>query len=178
MPDHLNWIRQHRSRFAFDQRGRLRGRRGRGQALVEFALLLPVILLLTVGVVDLARVFSSYIALTDGVREAALFAAEGDGYERWCAIPPDDTIACPSGSEGHQAPDPDNIAYQVQFDGAGLDPGEITLLPPVCDPDPCGGNSTVTVAVSYQMPILTPVLSDILGGTVTMSASTTAAVLP
>jgi len=95
--------------------------------------------------VDLARVFSSYIALTDGVREAALFAAEGDGYERWCAIPPDDTIACPSGSEGHQSPDPDNIAYQIQFDAVGLDPGEIVMLAPACEPDPCGENSTVTV---------------------------------
>ena len=146
--------------------------------MVEFALLLPVILLLTVGVVDLARVFSSYIALTDGVREAALFAAEGDGYERWCAIPPDDTIACPSGAEGHQSPDPDNVAYQIQFDSVALDPSEIVMLAPACDPDPCGGNSSVTIVVSYRVALLTPVLSDILGGSVTMTASTTAAVLP
>ena len=75
------------------RRSASRRQRSRGQAIVEFTLILPVLLLLTVGMVDLARVFSSYIALTDGVREAALFAAEGDGYERWCAIPPDDTIA-------------------------------------------------------------------------------------
>ena len=145
--------------------------------MVEFALLLPVLLLLTVGMVDLARVFSSYIALTDGVREAALFAAEGDGYDRWCASPPDDTIACPIGSAGHQFPDPDNIAYQIQFDSVALDPSRIVMSAPACDPNPCGGDSTVTIEVSYSVDLLTPVLSDFLGGSLTMTASTTATVL-
>jgi hypothetical protein len=177
MPDRLAWLRRLRARFATDRHGRRRPR-VRGQAFVEFAMLLPVFLLLTIGVVDLARIFSSYIALTDGVREAALFAAEGDGYDRWCAVPPDDTIACPTGAASHQAPDPDNIAYQIQFDAADLDPAEIEMLAPVCDPDPCAGNSTVTIVVSYRLPILTPVLSDLLGGDLAMTASTTAAILP
>ena len=155
-----------------------RRRRHLGQAVVELALILPVFLFLTIGVVDLARVFAAYIALNDGVREAALFAADGDGYDRWCAIPPDDTIACPPGSATHQFPNPDNIAYQVQFDALGLDPAQITLQAPACTPSPCGPTSAVTVAVSYRVALLTPVLNGVFGGGINLSTSTTAKVLP
>ena len=145
---------------------------------MEFTLILPAFLLMTIGVVDMARVFSSYIALTDGVREAALFAANGTNNEKWCAFPPDDRIACPPGATGHQSGDPDNIAYQIEFDAASLDPDKIVMAAPVCTPAPCTPASTVSVTVTYTMPVLTPVLSTVLGGSVTMSASTTAKVLP
>lgn len=146
--------------------------------MVELALILPVFLFLTVGVVDLARVFAAYVALNDGVREAALFAADGDGYNRWCAIPPDDTIACPPGSATHQFPNPNNIAYQLEFDAVGLDPTQVTLEAPACAPSPCGPTSAVTVAVSYRVALLTPVLNGVFGGSVTLSSSTTAKVIP
>ena len=45
---------------------RRRGERSRGQTLVEFALILPVFLVLTLGVVDGARVFTAYIAIKQG----------------------------------------------------------------------------------------------------------------
>lgn len=155
------------------------GRRpARGQSLVEFVLLLPALLLVTAGVVDFARVFTSYIAVTDAAREAALFAAEGDGYDRWCAYPPDDVIACPSGASGHQAADPDNIAYQIGHAAPGLEPGEVTMAAPACDPSPCGPTSAVTISVTYRIAILTPILGTVLGGDLPMSASTTAQVLP
>jgi Flp pilus assembly protein TadG len=40
-----------------------------GQSMVEFALLLPLIVLLLVGVFDLGRAFFSYIAITNAARE-------------------------------------------------------------------------------------------------------------
>jgi Flp pilus assembly protein TadG len=42
-----------------------------GQSMVEFALLLPIIVLLLVGVFDLGRAFFSYIAITNAAREGA-----------------------------------------------------------------------------------------------------------
>lgn len=51
---------------------RLRGRRG--QSLAELALLLPVLSLLVVGTVDLARVYYTKIALANAARTAANFA--------------------------------------------------------------------------------------------------------
>ncbi len=53
-------------------------RRHRGQAgqqLVEFALIVPVLLMVLLGVLDLGRSFYTYISLTNAAREAARFAA-------------------------------------------------------------------------------------------------------
>ncbi len=42
-----------------------------GQSIVEFALIVPLMLLLVVGVADLGRVYTSGIAVEDAAREAA-----------------------------------------------------------------------------------------------------------
>ena len=52
-----------------------KARRQRGQSLVEAALILPVLLLLLVGVVDLGRAMSAKIALTNASREGARYAS-------------------------------------------------------------------------------------------------------
>ncbi len=44
-------------------------RRGTGQSLVEFALILPLFVLFMVGIFDLGRAFFSYIAITNAARE-------------------------------------------------------------------------------------------------------------
>jgi Flp pilus assembly protein TadG len=54
---------------------RRRRERQRGQALVEFALVLPLFLLLLLGIVQFGTVFRDYIALTDATRVGARQAA-------------------------------------------------------------------------------------------------------
>jgi hypothetical protein len=153
----------------------VRRRRHRGQAVVEFALILPLMLLLTIGVVDLARIFSSYIALTDGVREAALYAAEGTNNTKWCSTDPG-AVACPSGTQpANRAPGTDNIAFQIN--SAGLDVSNIEMLDPVCSPSPCDPTSTITIKAKYEMDLLTPILSDLFSQSVEVWADTTAKVL-
>ena len=44
-----------------------------GQGLVEFALILPLLLLLVLGTVDLGMGFKTYIALTNAAREGARY---------------------------------------------------------------------------------------------------------
>lgn len=46
-----------------------------GQAIVEFALTLPILLLLLVGLIDIGRGFQAYVSLGNAVREAAREAA-------------------------------------------------------------------------------------------------------
>ncbi|HSH79425.1 MAG TPA: TadE family protein [Herpetosiphonaceae bacterium] len=46
-----------------------------GQNLVEFALMLPVLVIILLGVLDLGRSFYTYISLTNAAREAAREAA-------------------------------------------------------------------------------------------------------
>src|SRR5262245_12194347 len=50
----------------------------RGQALVEFALILPVILLVMVGMLEFARAWNLHQVMTDAAREGARRAAIAD----------------------------------------------------------------------------------------------------
>ena len=47
----------------------------RGQSLVEVALTLPILLLILIGIVDIGRVYSAKVAVTNAAREAAIQAA-------------------------------------------------------------------------------------------------------
>lgn len=49
--------------------------KSRGQSLVEFALVLPVLLMLMMGVLDFGRVFFTLVALHDAADEGATYAA-------------------------------------------------------------------------------------------------------
>ena len=61
-------------------------RNQRGIASVEFALLLPVLVLLLFGTVEIGRMVSDYHAVAKGVRDAARYLSRVDG------------IACPAAS--------------------------------------------------------------------------------
>jgi Flp pilus assembly protein TadG len=54
-------------------------RREDGQALVEFALTVPILLFLLLGIVDFARAWNAYEVLTDAGREATRFAVVDNG---------------------------------------------------------------------------------------------------
>ena len=62
----------------------MRGRRARGAArdrgaaAVEFALLLPVLLLLVFGIIDFGRALNAQITLTQAAREGSRLAALGE----------------------------------------------------------------------------------------------------
>ena len=49
-----------------------------GSNLVEAALLTPLLLLLTFGIVDFAMLFSTYLALENGVSQASRYAVTGN----------------------------------------------------------------------------------------------------
>ena len=54
------------------------GTRDRGAVAVEFALLLPVLLLIVFGIIDFGRALNAQITLTQAAREGARLAALGD----------------------------------------------------------------------------------------------------
>lgn len=64
--------------------GRDRPARDCGAAAVEFALVLPILLVLVFGVIDFGRLYFTQITLTDAAREGArvlaLEGASGSGY--------------------------------------------------------------------------------------------------
>ena len=54
--------------------------RARGQSVVEFALILPVALLIVGAVLDVSRVYFAWIDLESATRHAAEWVAENPGY--------------------------------------------------------------------------------------------------
>lgn len=53
-------------------------RNNRGQALVEFALLLPLVMLILIGIIEFGRAWQAKQTLTDAAREGARIAAVGN----------------------------------------------------------------------------------------------------
>ena len=52
-------------------------RRERGQALVELAMIAPVLIILMLGAIDFGRVYFAYVAVTNGARNGADYASAG-----------------------------------------------------------------------------------------------------
>lgn len=151
-------------------------RRTRGQSVTELALILPVFLILTLGIIDMTRMYISYVSLENGVREAAVFASQGSSYNQWCAT--GGNIPCPAPSTNHTFPNPSNIAYRIEATATGMTPAQIVLSAPVCDNGTCNASSlTVKVTAKYTFRLLTPILSNVFGTGIPMTVSTTARIL-
>ena len=54
----------------------------KGQSLVEFALLLPILLLLLLGIIQFGIIFNGQITVTSAAREGARLAAVGADDEQ------------------------------------------------------------------------------------------------
>ncbi len=141
----------------------------RGQALVEVALLVPVLLLILLGAGDLARVFSAEVSLASAARAGALEASTHP--TSFLAGQPCDAVAnrvtCAVLTETHGS-------------GIPITPADISLT---CDPSPCSealGNSVVVTVVGH-VSLITPLLAPFTGGQnfdVTASATAQLAVRP
>jgi hypothetical protein len=62
--------------------------RTRGQALVEFALILPVLLMILMVLIEAARVFSAWLIVENVAREAARYAVTGQFTPAYCLPDP------------------------------------------------------------------------------------------
>jgi len=87
-----------------------------GQSVVEFAIMLPVVMLLLIAIADFGRLYTSAVAVESAAREAADFGAFQSNY--WSAPNVGTTVdlmqyrACVAASgshlEGYQSSDPTN----------------------------------------------------------------------
>jgi Flp pilus assembly protein TadG len=119
-------------------RHRVRGKE-EGQDLVEFALMLPLVLLLLLGIVDFSLAFMSWNTLANAVREGARAAV---------VLPLDVTSSDCIGTSPDAASSVATIEGKVVGFGIrlGLQPGDVVVT--------CAGSGAVTVTVSnysYQL---------------------------
>lgn len=133
-------------------------RDARGQSLVEFALVLPVILLLTMVVLDFGRVYLGYVNLQNMARIAANFAA--DNATAW-GTPGNAT------TRGYYS---DRIVADARASNCSLPMvGNVPQVPAPTFTDR-GSNGTTadlgdsaSVSLTCTFPIVTPFISAIFG---------------
>jgi hypothetical protein len=127
-------------------------RRSRGQSLVEFALVLPVMLVFLAGALDLGRVFYANITLNNAAREGAFQAAITPALYQ-------EDQAC------NQATN--RVVCRIQNETTGsmiaVAPTDIDVTCSIAGcPEALG--SLVTVEVRGRFRLVTPLLSAIFGG--------------
>ncbi|MBI4320036.1 MAG: pilus assembly protein [Chloroflexi bacterium] len=139
---------------------------GRGQALTEFALILPVFLMSLFGVVDLGQALWQYDTLAHAAREGSRYAA----LHGRNGIP-----STGPGSSSFTAPNNDtNVTGVVLSRAVGLDPSRLVVRSTWPDGDNLKG-SRVLVEVEY---VFRPFTSSILGvGNVTMRSTSQVGIL-
>lgn len=100
----------------------------KGQSLAEFALVVPVLLLLLVGIVEIGYGLNSYLTVVDSARDGARLGSKGQADA--------DQITALVIRETERLTD-------------GVDPGDVAVT---FDNTP--GDSSVTVEVCYDHPLI------------------------
>ncbi len=133
---------------------KFRSRSSRGQGLVEFALIVPVLMLMLLMALDFGRVFFGWVGLTNASRIGASYAA----------------AHAPAWGSPGSATERASYEAQILADANALNcalPG--TLPPPVFSGGTDLGDPT-QVTLTCSFPLITPFVSQILGGSVTVRA--------
>lgn len=127
-----------------------------GQSLIEFAVAVPVFLLLLMGVLDLGRIFFVYLAMYNAAQEGALYA---------CTTPrciyKDDEIGCQ---------DPNNAVYRARQESetgpVQWDEVELTFTP---IPDPIEQGGYIQAGLIHNFEMVTPLMQIIIPNLTLMS---------
>ena len=148
-----------------------RRERSRGQSVVEFALVLPLLLLLFAGAADLGRLFFNFVAVENAVKEGALYGAR---YP-----------LCDNSSG--RCPDPNNVQWRTENEArTGANTALVTPTSECrnavstiaySDLRDCVAGDTYVVRATIQFAPITPILSQIIGGNINLSAESRAVVL-
>lgn len=138
-------------------------RRDRGQGLVEFALVLPIFLLVLFGIIDLGR----YVYVANAFNQAAREAARYGSVEQW-------SYACPAGVT---SPDRLTCTQQVARDRMAAAPAYYTVTA-TCTTDgttsvaapACRAGNLLRVVVktpaapaSQRFTFFTPLIGNLIG---------------
>ncbi|HZK18677.1 MAG TPA: TadE/TadG family type IV pilus assembly protein [Clostridia bacterium] len=107
----------------------------RGQSLVEFALVLPLLIILLMGIFEFGRIFSSYVMITNAAREGARNVVVGR--------------------------DDSQVSADILNMAGALDVGNVTVVINPGGESRVRGSS-VTVEVAGELEIITPVIGKFM----------------
>lgn len=129
--------------------------RGRGQSLVEFAISIPLVLLMLLFGIDFGRVFLGWVTLNNAVREAANYAA---------------LYPTAWGTPATAASHPEYVRL-IGSESAGINCSMPATLPPPTFPNGTDIGSPAVVAITCRFSLITPVIKNILGSPISVSSS-------
>lgn len=118
----------------------------KGQSMVEFAILLPILILIVVGIIEFGFMFSGYLALSNASREAVRTVSLGET----------DAVAIQRAKD---------VALTLESTKMN-----VSISPAFAMRD--RGNST-TVTIVYEYDFLTPFMEAIFGGNLQLKADAT-----
>ncbi len=118
----------------------------KGQALVEFALMIPVLLLIVVGIMEFALILSNQMILENASRECARYAVLG-------------------------ASDSQIQDYLGQLTSSLNGPDAVGTITPKLSSRIKG--IAVTIKVTYDYPMMTPIIGNLLGNDIKLTSVTT-----
>ncbi|TEB16845.1 TadE-like protein [Pelotomaculum sp. FP] len=117
-----------------------------GQALVELALVLPILLMLVMGTVEFGRIFHSYLLITNATREGARAGIVGL----------DDTAIKTKVKEV-------SVSLGLTDSQISIEPGQSSRVRGV----------PLTVRVNYSIGLITPIVDAVVPNPFPLTASTT-----
>ncbi|UCF60597.1 MAG: pilus assembly protein [Anaerolineaceae bacterium] len=166
-----------------------RRKRFRGQGLVEFALILPVMLIVIFVIIEGARLLHAWLAVENGARFGVRYAVTGEFDEAYCVMygHPDDKCWTLIEEDGARIPSIKDTAragsvailrdetllpgeprfYKVTV--CSNKPGVVyfppdsdTSTPADCQPaeDPGGPGDRVSVTIDFDHPLIAPIISS------------------
>jgi uncharacterized repeat protein (TIGR01451 family) len=146
-------------------------RRSRGQSLVEFALVAPIILLLMALAIDFGRLFYAYVAVENAAKEGAVYGAQNP--------------ICATDANATLCPDPQNVQWRVLNEAANLPGLRASLIE--CrervsgiaygDLRSCKDGDMYVVDAAYSFRLVTPILNSVMGSGLTLRSESQAVVL-
>src|SRR5688572_16377718 len=133
-----------------------------GQSLIEFSIMMVFMVVLLMGVLDLARAYFTYLALKDAAAEGAYF---GSAFPQ--CIDDNGIALDPDGIEndGAACAEPDNVLYRVEHSavqGGLADWSSATITTTL--PTTLTAGAVLTVSVQYTYQMLTPFVGAIANG--------------
>ena len=123
-----------------------RGIRRKGQGLVEFALILPVLIILLMGVVDLGRTYYVYVAITDAAREGVAYGAPHASS----------VLNDPAGWEA--------LTDEIKERASRATEGLVTVQEDQVTVTVSESHDALTVTVTHSVELITPLIRNMVSG--------------
>ena len=160
---------------AATRRTRRRGSQ-RGQSVVEFAIVVPILLIFVVAIVDFARLYTTMLTVESAAREAADFGAFN--WNNWV---PANTTGTATEMQRRACVASSNLTDYTTSGGTCTNPTFAYTLTPVAggnadctvEPDPAKDPCRVSVTLTYTFHMIAPVSIDFFGRTFGLPSTVT-----